>query len=192
MAIGHGRRVSWRNATDRSCPPEIWLSVDAGVQRHAVACWEGSRLLWVGFYSGEPLTSGNLVTRVVIEIPNANELRVRGIDPQDLIRLAIAAGRFAGRFDAHATVDLIWASQWKGQVKKPLSHWRIWQALSRDEKKLLPPESLDRIKKGLKGGPYRWSGHNLFDAVGIGLWHCKRLVKGVKQDVLLAPLSVSC
>ena len=118
-----------------------------------------------------------LIKFVVVEIPNAHEKRAREIDTQDLVSLAFAAGRFAGRFEPRAQVKGILPARWKGQIKKPISHYRVWRELRMEERSLFSSDTEERIIRGLNGGPYKWFGHNTLDATGIGLHHSGRLLK---------------
>lgn len=77
--------------------------------------------------------------------------------PNDIVTLAISAGRYAALANC---ANEVWYQprQWKGQVEKKIIQSRILRTLW--------PEELVRLGD---------ADHNVFDAVGIGLFHLKRL-----------------
>lgn len=87
--------------------------------------------------------------------------------PNDVLKLARDAGRWAGRYDSIA-VDVFWVepNAWKGgPVPKRVSHPRIRAKLAGNERVTLADACA-----GLTPSKQ----HNVLDAVGIGLWACKR------------------
>ena len=103
-------------------------------------------------------------TKPVIEIPIAYPSRK--VDPNDLIKLAIMAGEYAGYLDAlgFPQAQFVKPVQWKGTVPKDVHQRRIL--------KKLKPEELERLPKRPRAKDYD---HNMLDAVGIGLWKLGRL-----------------
>lgn len=115
----------------------------------------------------------------------------KGEDPNDLIDVTGASyfveACIAMRGGPRA--NYVFASDWKGQIKKPIHHMRIWSVLTPLEKMRLAAVigmSEDAIKKKIdeacqrlartgKVTGYSWKAHNLFDAVGIGLWQLRRV-----------------
>jgi hypothetical protein len=85
--------------------------------------------------------------------------------PNDIVTLAISAGRLAERVDARAEVWVL-PRQWKGQIPKTkrledyIIYKRVMAALNELERAVLAQHGSD---------------HNVVDAVGIGLWHLGRL-----------------
>ncbi len=95
--------------------------------------------------------------------PGAKGLKT---NPNDLLDLAMCAGAFYGALcvDMHASLTLVAPAEWKAQVPKNIT-WKRIEAL------LKPGESLG-IKKGGEM-------HNVYDAIGIGLFALGRAKKGM-------------
>lgn len=106
------------------------------------------------------------VTRMVIEVPRIypGSNSKKG-DLNDLIDLALAAGRIAGMNDS-ATVEMIYPADWKRQVPKEQMVERI--------KGFLTPEEFKRVELPTAKGKQ----HNVWDAVGIGLFAVGRMKPG--------------
>jgi len=84
------------------------------------------------------------------------------VPPNDIVKLARDAGRWAGIYEVHAVqVNFIEPATWKGQVPKEIHHKRIRASLNGYEKEILAA-ALEGISPGKQ--------HNVLDAVGIGLW----------------------
>ncbi len=77
--------------------------------------------------------------------------------PNDIVTLAISAGRYVALAKGK-TEFWYQPRQWKGQVDKKIMQQRILR--------LLWPEELKLVKD---------ANHDVFDAVGIGLFHLKRM-----------------
>lgn len=108
----------------------------------------------------------------------------------DLIKLAIQVGRYAERMK-HALYpnepELVLPHTWKGNVPKPVHHLRVWDELTNPERSDVLStgerfkgvdeyltKCLDCVEGRRKTEPSsRW--HNMFDAVGLGLWKLGRL-----------------
>lgn len=115
----------------------------------------------------------------------------KGEDPNDLIDVTQAAAFAEGAIVARGGPRALWvyAADWKGQIKKPIHHRRIWSVLTPSERAVLAAaigmtqeaihEKIEAACKRLavtgKVTGYAWTAHNLFDAVGLGLWHLKRV-----------------
>lgn len=84
------------------------------------------------------------------------------VPPQDILTLAKGAHRLAGRYDTlGVVVHFVVPFKWKGQVPKEIHHARVWAVLSDAEKEI--------VNKAVRGvAPSKR--HNVFDAIGIGLW----------------------
>lgn len=79
--------------------------------------------------------------------------------PNDLIALGITLGEFIGRYRPYVSdVELVTAKEWKGSVRKDISHRRIEKSLGEGE--IFPTNP------------------NAKDAVGIGLWRVGRYLRG--------------
>lgn len=104
---------------------------------------------------------------LVVEQPHK---QFRTVNYNILTALACAAGEVAGAFMGlqHTEhVQYIWPSTWKGQLDKPKSHKRIRVELSKAEfARIVMPSQVKTL------------GHNVMDAVGIGLWRVGRMRTG--------------
>lgn len=96
--------------------------------------------------------------RVIVEVPTGRGGNTKAT-PDNLIALALSAGRVIGRYEQLGQlVRTVTPNQWKGSVPKAIHHKRIRAALGEDELRLLVGATGDVI-----------------DAVGIGLWELGRL-----------------
>jgi hypothetical protein len=117
-------------------------------------------------------------------------------DPNDLLDVHGAACRAAEAIEAGGGAPVVWVKprEWKGQAKKWQHHNRIWGVLRPVERARFAAGAgleVDFITKKLddacqrwargevtkrgKVKGYEWDAHNLFDAVGLGLWHHGRI-----------------
>ena len=155
------------------------ISIDPGVRTAGFALWDGAYLHragllrsdritieppWVTLYEESfRLTQFSPFTEIVIERPQVYVRRGKG-DPNDLIALALAAGLIVGTLlveHPRAKVTEYLPATWKGQVPKKIM--------------------VERIKKGLTEGEHKRVNlptaaslaHNVWDAVGIGLYHLR-------------------
>jgi hypothetical protein len=139
------------------------MSVDPGVHRMAVAGWDERGRLREAMNVAPDWLSAHDYARLVGEIPvvypGAKGLRT---DPNDLIALAYAAGRFYER-QGLPTV-LVKPAEWKAQVPKDITKERIIAELDSAE-----------ISRVYRGGEM----HNVYDAIGIGLFALGRLKRGM-------------
>ena len=172
------------------------IYVDPGVQQHGVAQFCDERRLRAVYFAGAKLVDDFsykwTALRAVIETP-----RIYPHDPprrpNDILELATAAGRLEGWLQRHSIVTrLVFPLDWKGQVKKPIHHQRIWRVLDERERDLVAEAALmstkaieakiyracDTLAKTGAVRRYSWKAHNLLDAVGIGLWDLRRTGKG--------------
>jgi len=161
------------------------ISVDPGTKVSAAARWADGELQSV-WWAPIPIDSGNLV----IEVP---VLRPYGkADPQDILDLMRVVEKWAGQ--AGRIVE-IKPETWKGQTPKPIHHRRILEALTPVEREVFAMacgHTVEDIRAYVRracetlarlGVVARYSrkSHNLFDAVGIGLWYLGRTSRaGVK------------
>lgn len=163
---------------------EIVVAIDPGVKGSGVAVFHGT-FLWVASYrtSGdifdaafnpEHLTYPKMQTpvRIVLEKPQVYRTgRLKG-DPNDLIDVAVAGGEMLGRAlerfrrcgidPASIVVEKIVPAVWKGQLPKEVAQERIERALASHEVTcIVEPHPASLM-------------HNVWDAIGIGLWAVKR------------------
>lgn len=111
---------------------------------------------------------------LVCERPKVYHGRKAGkVDPDDLLRIALACGVLQGilamgaaRHDEALETTMVIPSDWIGQIPKITSAGKalasprgrlIWNALRDDERRVLPIQ------------------HDAFDGVGLGLWRLHRL-----------------
>jgi hypothetical protein len=148
------------------------LSIDPGVTSCGVAAWDNEGRLvraelvqgdtWQKTVQGIVDTSLNNHPDLAIEKPQVyTQNKLKG-DPNDLIDLAVVVGAIVGVFGLTTRVTLYRPSEWKGQTPKDVMIDRIKNKLSKAEhKKVELPKA-----KSLQ--------HNVWDAVGIGLYHERR------------------
>jgi hypothetical protein len=162
-------------------------AIDPGVRKNAIA----------EFVSGELVNAAYAPTiipdLVVIERPQI-DARTRGIDPSNILALAWSGAMLAGELKGQgAKVKEYTPTQWKGSEPKPLQHLRMIDVLGKREKAVLDecigPDWIDRVHKAVEKGALkrwkvkgadcygRWEGHNLLDAVALGLFELGRLKK---------------
>jgi len=126
-----------------------------GELAHAVGIWANSAAAWAGVS----------IETVVVERPQVYHQNKLVGDPNDLITIALAAGHCAQAILRHApraAVHYLRPAQWKGQLPKAVSVQRTKETITDDERErvALPAPSLR---------------HNVWDAVGIGLyWHKRK------------------
>jgi hypothetical protein len=100
--------------------------------------------------------------RVLIERPQVYSPRHSKGDPNDLITLAIRVGTYVERFKSQgAEVRLVLPHDWKGTIKKPIHHPRIYSRLDSAEQM-----EVDRGGRGLSMKAVE----DMMDAVGLGVW----------------------
>lgn len=96
---------------------------------------------------------------VVIELPQVYPHHSRG-DLNQLIDLAVLVGDLQGFYRRNGCdAILVTPVRWKGSVPKPIHNVRVLEALTDEERDLLP--------KRPRGSGFD---HNMIDAVGLGLW----------------------
>lgn len=144
------------------------ITVDPGKRGSGVAWWGADGRLLTAEYRIEPLPAGNDGWRCVCEKPRVYDkpVRIKGrlvrIDPDDLVEVAIAAGRITGQ---RATVYRF-PAEWKGQVPKEIHHARVKARLSSAELHTLGL-CLNYVTPSLR--------HNVLDAVALGMKELGRM-----------------
>lgn len=159
-----------------------FLSIDPGVRSMAIAQWDSESNLvkawneptpkpdmsvsecirhWSGYRT--VLTTDSIVGERQVVYPGAKGLKT---NPNDLLDLAMCAGAFYGALcvDLRATLRLVEPAEWKAQVPKEITRERI--------KAILTPQEISRIRKGGEM-------HNVWDAIGIGLFASGRAKRGM-------------
>lgn len=102
---------------------------------------------------------------VVCEIPQV--YRGSRVSTQSLTTLAFRAGYLVGLMRP-SKQHLVKPAQWKGQIPKDIHHEQILRQLETPELLVLD-QCLQNIPKSKH--------HNVYDAVGLGLWYLQRRLK---------------
>ena len=149
------------------------ISIDPGLRSCGVALWNDSTLTSAFLLKGSPKNIGPdawqemraalipysyQFPHAVIEFPQVYvRSRSKG-DPNDLLQIAAIVGGLSALF---TNVEVVRPAEWKGQVPKEVTRARAQARLSAGEisRVSLPTKSLE---------------HNVWDAIGIGLWKIKR------------------
>jgi hypothetical protein len=98
---------------------------------------------------------------LVLEVMQSYDLRHQKGDQNDLLELAGVGGAIVGILSPERVTGYR-PAEWKGQVPKVVHHKRIQRELTEQEVK-----RIEKCPESLK--------HNVIDAIGIGLFHCKRM-----------------
>lgn len=105
------------------------------------------------------------IETVVIERPKIYDATHQKGDQRDIADLLIVAGGLACAASlVSRSVLFVEPSQWKGQTSTEIIEHRLQKHLSTEEHEKI---EWPRARKTL--------GHNVVDAVGIGLWHVGRM-----------------
>ncbi len=163
--------------------PGILLAVDPGIRGCGAAIFEGGVLVRAAYIKSNVATgntaaasrgmanavrdwAGLSLNAIALEWPRVYAARIREgkagkADPNDLLGLCGVDGAIAMAYP-YNLVDCFAPSEWKGQLTKEACQGRIRGRLSSVEMEILAavtPASL---------------AHNVFDAVGIGLFRLGR------------------
>lgn len=112
------------------------------------------------------------VTFWVSEFPKVYTVGKSKGDPDDLLQLAGVVGALTGKLGPG---EIVRPYQWKGQVPKPVMVERIKSKLTAEELELV---RLPRAKS---------LHHNIWDAVGIGLWYFDHNIISPRRSGLQEP-----
>lgn len=108
-------------------------------------------------YSEEVLASAHWV----IELPQIyTQDKLRG-DPNDLVSLVLVVGALGAMIGDQNRITTYLPRQWGGTVPKDIKNKRVQKKLSDEE--------LSRVELPAKS--YQ---HNVWDAIGIGMYHVRR------------------
>ena len=159
------------------------LAIDPSLRGTGWALFENTVLTRCGVIGGPNLLSnieavraihtsfmvGHLDPYVVLEFPRIYP-KGRGasdnIDPNDLLWVAAVAGALC----TLGPSSTYYPSDWKGQSKKEKTLRIVLQACNPAERAVI--ESVQGAKR-----------HNAVDAVGIGMYHLKRIGKNLLKDL---------
>jgi len=140
------------------------LAIDPGSKSAGYALFVGTRLSVAGYMQGadaaevaHALQELPPVDEIVIEVPQIYVGAKQKGRQADLIAVAFAAGCYRGAFLSAALTQYL-PARWKGQLPKDVVEARVKENLGADIEKVILPKN-----KALR--------HNVFDAVGIGLFH---------------------
>jgi len=155
------------------------ISIDPGSDGCGVALWstDDQTLIRAGYIKTEDqhlgLLGGRVITTLrdeweennthvsahaVVELPKIYDRRTSKADPADLIKLATVSGAMAALFRSY---EFVVPRDWKGQMPKEV----VQSRLHRD----MPADAFMRMEPCPKGVR-----HNVYDAMGIGLWWLKK------------------
>jgi hypothetical protein len=156
------------------------LCLDPGAKKAGVALFEdGGKLMTAWLVEGKDWreTADNVVRRMPV-----NSINVRGIviekmqiydstplaHANDCIILSLMAGRVTGLFSGFVGDSTFeyFPHQWKGQVPKEIHQVRIREKLTAAETKRV------QLPKA------RSKQHDVWDAIGIGLYHLRGVRRG--------------
>ena len=148
---------------------EAWNETDAraafeGLLNEMLECWGSPPARLIGrLQSHVRLERNHIVGERQVVYPGAKGLKT---NPNDLLDLAMCAGAFYGALcvDMEASLQLVEPAEWKAQVPKNITRRRIEGFLTDAEKAVIK-----------KGGEM----HNVYDAIGIGLFALGRAKKGM-------------
>ena len=170
----------------------IRLYIDPGKLFNAWAVFVGSHLETVYLVAPEvdACDTHKNLTSLIIEkpqiYPGSDEK-----DPNDCLDV-FGAARYAEaliRYRGGPPAQYFYPHEWKSSFKKPPHHRQVWAALSQQEREVFARDAglevefigdkieaaCERLARTGKVTGYSWKAHNLLDAVGLGLWHHRRL-----------------
>lgn len=168
---------------------DLTLCIDPGTAHTGWAIYRGTVLVGCGhtsfkkilttlqqFLGPYPHVAHGVPSSVqlVIEVPKKYKYEEHPVG--DLITLAFRAGVIAGIqhqrdlvvYDPHG---------WKGSTPKPVHHRRVLSVLTDDEQKLVAKQTKHTI---LPETDQPKVSPDMLDAIGLGLFHLKRMGRGVR------------
>lgn len=142
----------------------LLIAVDPG-NTSGVAFFHFGKLAQAGVHDGNTLSLWGYGGELAIEIPRIYPGGKGKGDPNDILNLAVMAGKILGTHDNQDAVTRYAPQAWKAQVDPDIMCTRVLGFLSEAERGYIAilPESIR---------------HNAIDAVGIGLFHLKRMGRG--------------
>lgn len=153
-----------------------WALFDSGPARVLLACGLGDPRHC-------PRHAASALRGVLIEHPFVYP-RGQTKNPNDIVKLAINAGEWGGRYKQWTDVTYVLPFQWKGAVPKGVHHQRILAKLSEDEREIVRNARAswsvgsgvgERISRLHETRPVpKGKLHNVLDAVGLGLYQVGR------------------
>lgn len=157
----------------------VGISIDPGVKHCGFAVFEKSKLIEAGLtcsFSETPHRVLGVIPEIealferyekasidlVVEKPKVYQSRYQKGDQRDLIDLATVVGAICHASVYYInTVELVEPYEWKGQTPKDITRKRVEKGLSKEELQAIELPKAKSLQ------------HNVFDAIGIGLWAFK-------------------
>lgn len=131
-----------------------------GVLHSATVCTEEQCLIFIE--NAAPVRHEKFAGDCLIEVPQVYPGQQQKGDQNDLINLAVMAGRYAACAQTCGfRVKLVKPREWKGQLPKDVCWKRVRETLT--------PLELYNVEKVSKS-----RAHNMHDAIGLGTWFQKR------------------
>jgi hypothetical protein len=148
------------------------LSIDPGTHHYGLAYWKDGSLERAWFAKKDDtfefISLFLQIDEIACERPQVYLMNLKAAN--DLVGLALSAGELCGALIEHCVprprVTYYLPATWKGQVRKEIHHPRVRAELSYEE--LHKVEVLKNKKHA----------EDVWDAVGIGLYHLKRIERG--------------
>lgn len=107
------------------------------------------------------------VSELAIEIPQIyTQSKLKG-DPNDLLKLTLVIGAVCGMLSPSVKISLYKPREWKGQTPKDVMIRRIQNKITEYERERVELPSAKSYQ------------HNVWDAVGIGLFHVRKSRKDI-------------
>lgn len=174
---------------------EQHFAIDPGGKACATAAGVEGALVWVGslpsFVSPPKQKASGPVVAAYYEVPDRQEAPLA-----DLVKIATAGAQLAAWLSRD--VHPVGVQTWKGSMPKPIHHARMWEELSREERRVLGGPATGRAIDAAaeRGAADRWrksgklyyragelpklaSGlkitHDTLDAAALLLWSVGRL-----------------
>jgi len=152
----------------------LLVAFDPAAHHVGWAAFREGRLASCGLERKDPLSAGleelagalRVAHRVVVEVPQVYQQRGWEGDPNDLIDVALTAGRIAQAFDGQAPAEFVRPHAWKSNVPKAVMLRRITESLDGAEQNVLHATKVPATLI-----------HNVVDAIGLGIWALGRLSK---------------
>lgn len=149
---------------------DVLLTIDPSVaaDRTGWAIFDDHTLVAAGHESPPPAWFGS-VTHALVEVPRIYP-HGRTPNPNDIVKLALAAGELVGVLRAFGVETLtVEPRAWKRTLEKSTCCRRVWGKLREDER-YTAAEYEPEPKGDIRGGK-----DHVLDAIGIGLWRLGRL-----------------
>ena len=158
-----------------------FIALDPGKENVWGAKFVGTECTQIKIFDPEKieLWERNAWPLVVVEKPSILNVPNTADMAEVLWSGAIVASALSDRIIAYSP------SSWKGNMKKPVHHKRVIECMTADELSLLPEEvpvlvdqACRRLADTGRVTKYNHFWHNYLDAIGIGMYHLRRIRRG--------------